>query len=265
MTITNMRWDASDIAVPLGAAQEVGSPNPDMALNRLRAVSLDPVRLARNRVVTADRSDPAHVAFDVLRTRLLRALRAKGWSRVAITSPTPGCGKTFVASNLALSLSRQASCRTVLMDMDLRLPSLATRLGIGYPGDIQDFLMGRRSVEAHFQRVLPNLVVGLNESPVADAAELLQEPTTALTLGAMRTALRPDVVIYDLPPTLVCDDVLAFLPQVDGVLLVAGGGLSSAEDIRKCERLFADQVPLLGVVLNMAEDPAIEPYGNYGV
>lgn len=124
-----------------------------------------------------------------------------------------------------------------------------------------DFLTGRRPVERHFLRIAPNLAVGLNAAPVPDASELLQEPRTAATLAAMQEALRPDVVLYDLPPALLCDDLIAFLPQVDGVLLVAGGGITRAEDVRRCERLLADQTPLLGMILNKAEDARLESYG----
>jgi Mrp family chromosome partitioning ATPase len=223
-------------------------------------VTLDRRHLARQRVIAADRVDPAHVAFDVLRTRLLQTLRARGWRRVAITSPTQGCGKTFVAANLALSLSRRASCRTVLMDLDLRIPSLAAVLGVCDVDYLHPFLAGKQPAEAHLVRPRPNLALGLNAGPVFDAAELLQEPATAQALMEMQAALEPDVVLYDLPPTLACDDVIAFLPQVDGVLLVAGGGITQAEDVRKCERLFADQAPLIGVILNMAEDPPLDPY-----
>jgi Mrp family chromosome partitioning ATPase len=147
------------------------------------------------------------------------------------------------------------------MDMDLRIPSLATVLGVREPDSMLDFLTGRRPMERHLLRIAPNLAVGLNAAPVADASELLQAPETADTLAAMQDALRPDVVIYDLPPALLCDDLIAFLPQVDGVLLVAGGGVTQAEDVRKCERLLADQTPLLGVILNKAEDATLEPYG----
>lgn len=79
-------------------------------------------------------------------------------------------------------------------------------------------------------------------------------------LNSLQETLNPDVMLYDLPPTLACDDVLAFLPRVDGVLLVAGGGITSAEDVRRCERLFEGQAPLLGVILNKTEDPVSEPY-----
>jgi Mrp family chromosome partitioning ATPase len=230
------------------------------AWDRLPLRGLDQRRLARNRVVTAARVDPANVAFDLLRTRLLQALKIRGWSQVAVTSPTKGCGKTFVAANLALSLSRRASCRTVLMDLDLRIPSLARVLGVREPGRILDVLSGARPAAEHLVRVAPNLALGLNSTPVFDAAELIQEPATARALAAMREQLRPDVVLYDLPPALACDDVIAFLPQVDAVLLIVGGGITKAAEVQECERLFVDRAPLLGVILNKGEDPAIEPY-----
>lgn len=66
----------------------------------------------------------------------------------------------------------------------------------------------------------------------------------------MQAALRPDVVLYDLPPLLEFDDTIAFLPQVDGVLLVADGTKTTDEDLAVCERLLEGESALLGVVLN---------------
>lgn len=262
----NMRRGPGEIfETGLDAPPELTPPGPADPWAALRPAMLKPAHLARHRIITAGRTDPVHVTFDVLRTRLLRALRARGWSRVAITSPTPGCGKTFVAANLAFALSRQASCRTLVMDLDLRIPSLGRTLGVRAPGSIADLLGGTRSPAEHLLRLAPNLAVGLNDSPVHDAAELLQEPGTAAALAAMLAGLEPDVVLYDLPPTLACDDVIAFLPQVDGILLVANGNATKAEEIRQCERLFGDAVPLLGVVLNRADERGAETYGyGYG-
>ncbi len=228
---------------------------------QLRAVRLDPVHLARNRVVAAGREDPAAWDFDLLRTRVLRALKARGWRRVAVTSPTVACGKTFIAANLALSLARVPGCATVLMDFDLRIPSQARLLGLAEVGALRDVLTGRIPFEQHFHRVGERLALGLNARAEVDAAELLQDPSTAEALGGILAVLQPDVVIYDLPPVHACDDVLAFSPQFDAVLLVARGGVTRAEDIRRCERLFGDQTPILGVVLNDSEDPPTEPYG----
>ena len=257
MRIVNVREEGNG-SEP-GAIHDVAAPTTDPWAT-IPFASLDHRHLARHRVVTFGRHDPAHVAFDLLRTRLLQALKTRNWSRVAITSPSKACGKTFVAANLALSLARRPSCRVALMDLDLRIPSLSRVLGVRGTAGMVDFLAGQRPLEALLRRVAPNLAVGAGSQPFPDSAELLQEPSTAAALDGLRKLLTPDVILYDLPPALACDDVIAFLPQVDCVLLVAAGGITSAKEIRECERLLSGQAPLLGCLLNKAEDAAIEPY-----
>lgn len=261
MTAMDMR-----LASKAGPAGPVAEDAPENGADiagawaAIGAVGLDARRLARNRIIGGGREDPAHVPFDLLRTRLLKALAERGWRRVAITSPAPGCGKTFVTANLALSLARRASCRVVAMDLDLRIPNLAPVLGVEDAGRMEDFLAGRVPARRLLRRVGANLALGLNAVPAASPAELLQEPAAAAALDRMETELAPDVILYDLPPALVCDDVIAFLPRVDAVMLVAGGGVTTAADIRACERLFGTETPLLGVILNKAEDGKVDPY-----
>jgi Mrp family chromosome partitioning ATPase len=76
----------------------------------------------------------------------------------------------------------------------------------------------------------------------------------------MRAAIRPDIVIYDLPGMLTYDDASAFLPQLDGVLLVSDGSQSMGRELKECERLMDGHVPLLGVVLNRARANSIARY-----
>jgi Mrp family chromosome partitioning ATPase len=229
----------------------------------LGTADVDPARLERHRVVTATRDDPAYAPFDVLRTRLLHAIKARGWSRIAVTSPHPRCGKTLVAVNLAFAMGRLPACRSVLLDLDLRIPSLWEIFGFRPPVTMRDFLLGDADARALLRRPLPNLAVAVGTSVEPDASEILQHPATGRSLQEMHEALRPDVVIYDMPPLLACDDVVAFLPQIDAVLLVVRGGQTKPDDIKASERLFEGQAPLLGVVLNGAEDKPPEPYG-YG-
>ena len=235
-------------------------PSPWAALEE---VTLDVAHLKRRRVVSYQKNDPAHVVFDVLRTRLLKVFKDNGWSRIAITSPTRGCGKTFVAANLAFSLARQAECRTVLIDMDLRLPELASTLGLTTPHSIECYLTGETRPEAYFRRVGPNLALGLNTERVRDSAELIQDECTAQALARMCDLYRPSAVIYDLPPMLVGDDAIGFLPQIDCVLLIAAAGQTKAAEIEECERLLGENTNFLGVLLNKCEVKASDAY-QYG-
>lgn len=231
------------------------------AWQAMEPAELDQAHLERNRVITHARHDQAHAAFDVLRTRILRVFQKHGWSRLGITSPSKGCGKTFVASNLALSMARHADCRTILMDLDLRLPTLSKVLGIEQLEPMDWFLSGDVEPEQYLRRAEPNLALGLSAKKVVNPAETLLSPQASGALEHMRAKLAPNIIIYDLPPMLAADDVMGFLPQLDCVLLVVGGGTTRPDEITECERLLADQTHLLGVLLNKSEDANTSRYG----
>ena len=134
--------------------------------DRLGSIPVKEAHLEEHRVISASRHNPAHVAFDVLRTRLVQGLAEKGWRRVVITSPTKDCGKTFISTNLAISLSRQERLRTVLMDLDLRNPSVAPLLGVEDPGTMGDFLRTRISIG--IPPIIPSWVVHRTFDPIGD-------------------------------------------------------------------------------------------------
>ncbi len=228
----------------------------------LAAAEPDAAAMRRNRIVAGAGDAPAAAVFDILRTRLAQTLEDNGWRRIAITAPTRGCGATTVAANLALSFARRPGSRAVLVDLELRRPGLAAALGIPAPGPLEAVLRGEAPMLGHLRRIGANLAVALSDSPAGDAAALLQDPQTADVLAAMIAALEPDVVLYDLPPALARDDVLAFLPQIDGVLLVADGAQTLPRDITACERMLDGRAKLFGVVLNRAEDGGLRRYAR---
>lgn len=262
-----------------GGGQPIAEPQPDPALIQaeaqrnqtddawaaLKTVSLDERHLENNRIITSNKKDPAYISFDVLRTRILRAFQKSGWRRIGITSPTKGCGKTFVAANLALSMSRAQNNRTILIDMDLRLPALSRVLGVRQTDPARWFLSGKTAAGDFLRTVSPNLAVGVNTERLRDAAEVILDERTGKVLSAMEAEYDPEVVIYDLPPMLSCDDVIGFLPNLDCILLVAAGDRTRPDSVLECERLLADQTHLLGVLLNKAEVSGSSKYGyEYG-
>lgn len=228
--------------------------------SRLPQLPVNASALDQQLVITASRTDPAHSAFDVLRTRLVQALADKGWTRVAITSPTAGCGKSFTAINLAITLSRYDDCRTVLMDMDMRKHGLMQYLGVKNAPAIGDYLRGLSPLENHFCRLGANalqlgdtLAIALNGRAESYAAELFHQAKTGDVLDEMEEALEPEVILFDLPPALAQDDVIAFRPHFDCVLMVVGGGITTAEDVREATRRIGEDKPILGVILNKAD------------
>ncbi len=221
---------------------------------RLRMVTPDADIVDRKRLPLVDRfrdTDSAR-SIDLLRTRLLHTLRSRGWRRVAIASPTSGCGATWTTVNLAQSLSRVPNSRTVVMDMNFRTPGVASAMGLPAAGNMNRFLLGELSAQRHLLRMTDSLAVGLNSRGLKDAAEILHSPTSAQVIDDMIDDCKADVALFDLPPVLEHDDLTAFLPQVDGVLLVADGTRTTSKDLAACEKVLAGHTQILGVVLNRA-------------
>jgi len=266
---------------PIDAAPEIAEPAPEptppttaappadvaRAWANLAPLDINAPLLERNLVITAARTDPAHGAFDVLRTRLVQALADKGWSRVAITSPTAGCGKSFTAVNLAITLSRYDNCRTILLDMDMRRPGLARYLGASAPGAIGDMLRGQTPPARHLVRpgsnslqIGSNLAFGMNGQVEDYAAELFQQPSTAAALAEMDRQFQPEVTLFDMPPALAQDDVIACRPHFDCVLMVVGGGMTRAEEVTEATRRIGEDKPILGIMLNKADEETSGAY-----
>lgn len=215
----------------------------------LDSISIDPKLVEQNRIVALQGGAPG-AEFDMLRTRVLQQMRANNWRRLAITSPTPACGKTTVAMNLAFSLSRQPDVRTILLEMDLRRPSLARVLGLNAGHKFARVLEGTEPFEDHALRYGDNLILATNRSPAQRPAELLQGSKAAQALDEIEATYTPDIVIMDMPPMLVSDDTIAFMNKVDCVLLVAAAETTKVKEVDICERELSQHANILGVVLN---------------
>lgn len=199
--------------------------------------------------------------FDMLRTLLLDAMQRHNLRRIAVTSPRAGSGTSFVAANLALSLARRQSLRIVLADLDLRNPGLARSFGVEDPGSLISVLEGNGSAISHLRKFSSNLGLLLNGQRLESGRVLLPEPESIAALEEISEGFEPDVMICDLPPVLDSDDLLAFLPNVDGVLLVVDGTQTRADDLRRAEALLKERSKLIGVVLNRGEGGPLERPG----
>lgn len=231
--------------------------NPARVWESLNPISLDGDHLARNGLFTNSDQSEIGPAFDILRTRIVQAMAERGWRRIGITSPTHGCGKSFTAANLAMALARRPGSRTVLIDLDLRRPSLHDLFGATPAGALRDFLDGTQPMESLFVRVGKTLAIGFNGEAVQEGGDLLHSADIVQALEAMEVQLDPELTVMDLPPALLSDDVLAMKGKVDAILIVVDGTKTTAKDIRACESLFENRIPVLGVVLNRAQEPGL--------
>jgi hypothetical protein len=225
-----------------------------------RVVRVDPRHLEANRIVSTNKIDPRAMPFDMLRTKILKTMSENGWRTIAVTSPRPGCGKTTVAINLAVSIARQPDYTALVVDFDFRQPRVRSYLGLPRRNSLYDCIEGRCEVrDALINPGISRLVVLANTNPVSHASELLCSQRVKELVADLRQRYERRILIFDLPPVLTADDAIAFLPQVDCSLLVIASGASTKADVDESQRLLVSG-NLLGVVLNKADDYHISSY-----
>jgi Mrp family chromosome partitioning ATPase len=238
------------ISRPVPSAPTAPMPSEqDAAWARLEAFDPNLRHLHRGRILTLE-PGPMATPFDVMRTRLLKQMRASNWRRLAVTSPGPACGKTMTCLNLAFSLARQPDIRTMVIEVDLRRPSMAKSLGLKQRHSFAEVLAGRAPAEHHLVRYGNNLAFGTNSGATRHSAELLQSGTVAQVIAEIERTYAPDVIIFDMPPMQVGDDAIAFLEKTDCAALVAAAGTTTIAQVDHCERDIAAHTNVLGVILN---------------
>src|ERR1700722_13625011 len=231
---------------------------------QIKDFELSPAHLESTRIVAGGITDRHGRYYDMLRTQVLQAMDKNSWQFVAITSPTAGCGKTVTASNLALSIARLPERSVLLVDMDLQKPKITEYLGINRTEGLISVLDGRATLLSTIVRARlgrTEILVLPCEPCKSGSAERMASKTTSTLLQSIKREFRSRIVLFDLPPLLIGDDVISILPQMDAVLLVAGVGTTSVSDIKECQK-HLQNTPVVRVLVNKVTETA-DSYHSY--
>ena len=221
-----------------------------------RTVAVDPEVMRRNRLLAGGGEVEAAVAegYKLLRTHILQRTKAEGRNTLIITGPRQGEGKTLTAINLAISIAQEVNLTVLLVDADLRSPSVHRCFGIQRREGLVDHLTSGVPINELLihPEGLDKLVLLPGGRPSGHAAELISSPLMAELVQDLKHYYPNRYVLFDLPPLLSFTDALAFAPLVDGIIVVVEAGKTSREDIERCQEMLK-KFNLLGFVLNKLE------------
>jgi len=156
-------------------------------------------------------------AYKTLRTNVMFSLPGTECKCVGVTSPSPGDGKSTTAANLAISLA-QIGKRVLLMDCDLRLPTVAKKFGTQSVPGLSDFLVGQARIEETIRNLEEFSIHVLPSGSIPpDPTGLLESKQMERLFAAFRNIY--DYVIVDLPPVTTVPDAVIMTKYVDGLLL----------------------------------------------
>ncbi len=189
--------------------------------------------------------------FRTLRARLDSLSASRPVRTVAVTSALPGDGKTLAAIGLAVVNSMQPGRRVVLVDCDLRQPTVAASFGLRVDAGLAEVLTGTASIEDAVLRVEGS------QLDVLPVRAIPQNPSELLASDTMRRLLenlvgRYDRVILDLPPTLGLPDAKTVSELCDGVIFVVRADVTPEPEIASALDVL-DRRRILGLVMNGSE------------
>jgi protein-tyrosine kinase len=217
--------------------------------------------LRERRVLLADDPGPAARAYRMLRAQLLQRARSGAMRVFGIASAVSGEGKTVTAVNLALTLAAEPNQSVALLDFDLRHPSIARTLGIAPEYGLDTWLtsdLGAARVMCEIEGI-PRLQVAPTLAPLGASSETLAGGRARALLEELRAADERRLLILDLPPALLSDDVLTVAPLVDGFIFVVTEGRTRREDVERVIELVGRR-KIVGTVLNGSSDSEQRAY-----
>jgi len=212
------------------------------------------VTMEENRILPRISDQAALRAYKIMRTRLLQRLGQNNWRTLAVTGTDTGQGKTLTAINLAIALAQDPNTSVFLVDLDLQRPMIGTYMGMTFEHGLGEYLSGAAELDQIiYSPGIERLAVIPNSTSFEHSSERLTGPRMLELQRFMEAESPPRIVIYDMPPLLLSDDVLTFAPQVDGLLLVVSEGFTARSRLKQSKEIL-DEMNLIGVVLNRSTE-----------
>lgn len=217
-----------------------------------------------SQIVTHDYSPtPVGEAYRVLRTNLLFSKETGSVRSIVVGSMSPGEGKSFTSTNLAITLAQQKS-NTLLIDADLRRGVLHNTFNCPKKPGLTNYLTGVAPLSSVLNETyIPNLSLITCGSMIPNPSEILGSLRMQKFIEGITK--RFDFVIFDTPPLNAATDAVVLGTLVDGVAIVVRAGISNGDVVRRRLEMFQNvQAKMMGVILNGAgAEVAHEGYSYY--
>jgi capsular exopolysaccharide synthesis family protein len=237
------------VSAPVFESAAIEPQSPEAGIFAAARVLTPALKPDSRLVCLTDQGGLASEKFRVLGLKLRHMRDQRKLKRIVITGTAPEEGKSLVAANLALNQSRSKVLKTLLIDGDLRRPTVATRFGIdrSLPG-LSECLRGERKLSEVVYKLSGS---GLWLLPAGRAPE---NPLDLMQGGRLPELLDElgkffDWIIIDTPPVVPVADTTFWMKQADGVLIVIREGVSEKKVVERALDSF-DRDALLGIVVN---------------
>jgi capsular exopolysaccharide synthesis family protein len=223
----------------------------DTVVFQLPVIPLDDNHRERERILTPGAKGAEGGPYKMLRTQVMRRLAELNANTLAVLSASTGDGKTLTAINLAIAIAAHTGHTALLVDLDLRNPSVHKRFGFEPTVGIEDCIEQRQPLQEAMVKIAgyERLTVLPARGRVEHSSELIASSRMNELVQELRERYVNRMLIFDLPPVLLTDDALAFSRQVQAGLFVISEGKTARDGVTRSLQLL-ERLPIVGTVLN---------------
>lgn len=235
----------------------------DISYTYTRTIPVDIAFLRKQRVIGGIQDKRIVDAYKLLRTRVLQRMQQNNWNTLGVTSAGEHDGKTLTAVNLAISIAMKLNYTVLLVDADMRRPNVHNMFGFQPTLGLRDYLSGSATIEDILVHPSIDRLVVLPGRGVGDeSSELLASPRMMELVEELKSRYPSRLVLFDLPPVLLGDDVVAFAPNLDTAMLVVEDHKTQGDELARSIDLL-EGVELIGTVLNKSTEENRQGYDYY--
>jgi exopolysaccharide/PEP-CTERM locus tyrosine autokinase len=201
--------------------------------------------------------------FKQLRTNILFPSEGRPPKSIMITSAVPGEGKSFTTANLAISIAKGIEEHVLLMDCDMRNPTIHGLFGMMTAPGLSDYLTKGTTLSSLLVKTpIPKLTILPGGPPPSNPTELLSSQQMSDLLEEVKGRYEDRYIIIDSPPPKLTAETGALARRVDGIILVIKAKKTSQSQVEDLlEIVGIDKI--IGVVMNWY-DPVLPRYSGYG-
>lgn len=223
----------------------------NVSYTKTRDIECSRQLLKDNRIVSALEHGKFSDSLKILSTQVLQRMVENHWGSLAVTSTATGEGKTTTAINLGISIAREVEYTVLLVDANLRAPSINKYFGFQTEFGLSDYLTS--DIELSDVLVHPagidHFIVLPAGKPYMSSSELLRSPKMCSLVQELTSRYPKRIIIFDTPPILETADTIAFLPCVDAALVVVEDDETRSNDLQKAIDMLS-VTNVIGTVLN---------------
>ena len=234
-----------------GKKVDLDEANSPVKYTETQSIKGSSKKMQESKISTALGHDEYTDAFNILGIQVIQRMEEHHWTTLGVTSPVGGEGKTTAAINLAISIAKEVEYSVILVDANLRKPTVHEYFGVQPKNGLCDYLRSDIELSDVLYRPeeIEHFIILPGGAPLLNSSEMMGSPKMCGLVETLKDHYPKRIILFDLPPILGTADAMSIAPCIDASLIVVEDDVTKAKDLKAAVDILS-VTNIVGTVLN---------------